>query len=307
MKKEIDLTNMRFGKLKVINKSNIPTNRGSLWNCVCDCGNLKIANGIDLRQGHTMSCGCYHKEKIGDINRSHNLSYKTPLYGVWKSMKGRCFNPKDKSYKNYGGRGISVCEEWKNNFKSFYDWSVLNGYKEERLKNGLNKWTIDRINNNGDYCPENCRWVTNRQQANNTRKSIPIGLKYTNCPVCGNQIIQNARNLQKTCSYKCSYILRSRNWKEKSKDIYKKKCAVCGKIFEDRSGHFKRIKCCSIKCGTIFNSPIWEFKGEKHRVPEWADIVGINAHCLYHRKKIGWTIEEILTIPKGGKRKSAKL
>ena len=168
-----DLTGKRFGKLVVIayaGKKVCGGQNKTMWLCRCDCGNEKSIGAPELQRGTTISCGCFHKKMVGDINRTHNMANKNKLYRVWKGMRERCYNPNNKSYKNYGGRGISVCEEWQNDFKAFYGWAIQNGYKEETLPNGLNRLTIDRINNNGNYEPANCRFVTNAENARNKKR-----------------------------------------------------------------------------------------------------------------------------------------
>ena len=117
------------------------------------CGNEFKANTYDINRGHTKSCGCYSKK--------HGLK-NTRLYTIWSLLKGRVLNPKNKQYSDYGGRGITICEEWKNDFMSFYDWAMKNEYSDEL--------SIDRIDNDGNYCPENCRWTTRTIQQRNQRK-----------------------------------------------------------------------------------------------------------------------------------------
>lgn len=172
----VDLSGKRFGKLLVLKRANpIISNSGKtvqMWKCRCDCGNEVTVRHNCLQSGHTTSCGCYHKEKFGDINRTHNLSYKSHLYGVWKSMKDRCYREKCKSYKNYGKRGISVCDEWRDDYKAFYDWAMENGYKEDTGNGSVNVLSIDRIDVNGNYEPNNCRWVTADIQARNKRRKV---------------------------------------------------------------------------------------------------------------------------------------
>lgn len=160
MPKLIDLTGKRFGRLTVIERYGTVDGHAA-WKCKCDCGNKTVVNGKWLRAGKTTSCGCYHKELLAKRSKTHGMT-KTRLYSIWHDMKNRCFYQKDKSFEDYGGRGITVCEEWKNSFESFRDWSLLNGYSDNL--------TIDRINNDGNYDPSNCRWVTMKEQCSNRRK-----------------------------------------------------------------------------------------------------------------------------------------
>lgn len=134
----------------------------SNWLCQCDCGNIVEVLGYSLKSGHTKSCGCLHEETLKTIAITHGDSY-SKLYGVYISIIDRCYNPNNKRFKDYGGRGIIVCDEWKDSYLNFKKWAVFSGYKE-----GL---SIDRKNNDLGYSPSNCRWVTRIVQQNNMRKN----------------------------------------------------------------------------------------------------------------------------------------
>lgn len=161
----------RFGRWVVIDTANVKNSKKVL--CKCDCGIRRKVLVSNLVQGTSSSCGCARKEKARFSGVTHGQS-KTRLYNVWGGMIQRCYNINDRAYKNYGGRGIKMCPEWRSDFMAFRKWALESGYDEDAPKG---QCTLDRIDVNGDYCPENCRWVDMKTQSNNTRHNVNLVYK----------------------------------------------------------------------------------------------------------------------------------
>lgn len=171
--KAIDITGQKFGRLTALKLHHIKKYSRSThryWECQCECGNKCFVAQNQLTSGKTQSCGCLQNEYFKSKHNLHN----TRLYNIWCNIKARCTNPKHPNYNTYGNKGIIICDEWKTNFLSFYNWAVKNGYKDNL--------TIDRINVNGNYEPDNCRWVTRKVQGINRNTSKFI--TYNNKTLC---------------------------------------------------------------------------------------------------------------------------
>lgn len=162
-----NLTGMKFHRLQVIELSHVNAKYNRYWNCICDCGNTKVVRGdqLKMKKGGVTSCGCAQKEAVAESNHergTHHLS-GTRLFKIWTGMMYRCYDPKHSHYGAYGGRGITICDEWRNSAEAFIEWAHSNGY-EDHL-------TIERRDVNGNYCPENCEWITWKQQNYNKRNT----------------------------------------------------------------------------------------------------------------------------------------
>ena len=167
-----DLTGHTFGRLTVLGYLG-RVGANNQWDCACSCGNRSQGSGGNLNSGHTQSCGCWHREKTSEVSRTHGRS-KSAEYRIWAGMKKRCFDPKTRNFHRYGGRGISVCERWKSSFEAF----IL-----DMGPRPSGSHSIDRIDNNGNYEPGNCRWATDKEQANNTSTNVLLTINDATKPL----------------------------------------------------------------------------------------------------------------------------
>jgi hypothetical protein len=162
--KKTDLTGKRFGKLTAISQGEYK-GKNTTWKCMCDCGNEREYLTYNLTSGKSNSCGCARIETLKKVMTKHG-GRQTRLYQIFKGMSQRCYNENSPAYQYYGGKGVFICDEWKNDFAVFREWAEGNGYTESM--------SIDRINPNGNYCPENCRWTSMQKQQNNKLNSAFI-------------------------------------------------------------------------------------------------------------------------------------
>lgn len=237
----INLLGQRFGRLLVVERMPNNKRKQAVWKCRCECGNEIIVEAGHLRSGHTQSCGCFQRDRDIEYHTTHGMG-GTKLFRVFHCMKGRCYNPTDKKYHRYGARGIKICDEWLNDPSVFFEWAIQNGYK-----NGL---SIDRIDNDGNYCPENCRWVDNKTQANNK----------------SNNVIIEHNGVSKTIS----------EWAEELGISYSAvksriKCGTFGKLFDIKNA----------------NKTLITHSGVTKSIKEWAVFLGLNYSTVRARVSRG--------------------
>ncbi|MBC8146887.1 MAG: hypothetical protein H8E98_02745 [Bacteroidetes bacterium] len=211
MIKNKNYVNQKFNKLTVIKKDNKDL-KGEHWFCKCSCENDKYVRVsiYRLKSNHTKSCGCLQKEKVTKNNISHNL-WKSPEYSNWNSMIKRCYNKNNSCYKNYGGRGITVCDRWRDPIQGLKNFIKDMGPKPS------NEYSIDRIDNDGNYEPSNCRWATQSEQCQNQRTNVikniqeanEIRIKYNT-----NQYTQEDLAKEYKCSIgTISLVVNNKQWK----------------------------------------------------------------------------------------------
>jgi len=200
----------RFGRLTIT--SDAPHEKGHRsFICKCDCGRSKKVRFGHLKSGDTKSCGCLQKELMSKRTMTHGLSLKngkeTRLHRIWENMKARCLTETHQSYKNYGDRGIMVCDEWLD-YKVFYDWAMSNGYK--------NNLTIDRVDNDGDYTPDNCKWVKKGHQGRNQRstKLTIDDARDIRCLSSQGYSQQRIADIYGISKWHIQNIIKNRRWKE---------------------------------------------------------------------------------------------
>lgn len=182
MTKIKDITGQKFGKLTPIERISevADKNKGHTWRCQCECGNFREVKTSYLTGGYVKMCNeCAHIEKVKRGKLAEGRPRKSPLnerlHGIWSGMKSRCYNPKVAHYDRYGGRGITVCESWRKRYSEFRKWALKNGYDDSL--------TIERIDINGNYCPENCKWITHKEQGYNKENTLYIEFEGKKIPL----------------------------------------------------------------------------------------------------------------------------
>lgn len=266
MKEIVDLTGQHFGRWTVIERAeNRTTKSGTrvMWRCLCECGKESVVSTWNLKRGKSISCGCFHREVSSDIMREVGTTHggsKTRLFRIWTGIKTRCFNENDPAYKRYGGRGITMCDEWKNDFAKFRDWALSNGYTDEL--------TCDRIDNDKGYSPDNCRWVTMKIQRRNTRRNRFLTIN--------------------------GETLTVSDWAERNgldKDL------ILGRLKQGWTTE-EAVSVKPNERESKPGKYHVEYNGETHTLAEWAIIQGIPRRTIYERIYLcGWEVERALTQP----------
>lgn len=265
MTKVIDLTGKRFGRLTVIKPHRTKGGRCG-WLCKCDCGRETVATTSDLKDGNTSSCGCLRSEITLARSKTHGKS-STRLYDIWINMRQRCNNKNSPSWERYGGRGIKVYSEWNMSFDKFMKWALTSGYKDEL--------TIDRIDVNGNYEPNNCRWATVKEQANNKTNSR----------------IETYNGISASVATLCEMFGKDHS-------------LVNGRL--QKGWSIDDAMDCEIGVWAKKKHHYLTFNGQTKSIQEFAHEYGFKRSIIGERLKRGWSVEEALTIKAGGKRNASK-
>lgn len=257
-KPKTDLTGKRFGDWEVLYEEPQEKYRRK-WRCRCVCGKESSVWQDNLTRGLSTGCGCRAIKARADKTRTHGKRH-TRLYTVWCNMRRRCYYTADSSYKNYGGRGITVCDEWlgHDGFQNFWNWAYASGYDENAPKG---QCTLDRINVNGNYCPENCRWITMGQQARNKQNTVWVEFG-------GERVSLTDFSEQNEVSHGLAWGRLNRGWEP---------------------------------LDTMFVPPkqtpkLIEYNGEIHSQRGWAKRLNMSHSRIQYRLSHGWTVEEALGV-----------
>lgn len=282
------------------------------YECLCECGNKIVAEAYNVITGVTKSCGCLSKERIREMGQSNikhgGISKHAPyeyyrLYKRWELMKSRCNNPNNRQYNNYGGRGIGVCDEWNNSFDNFKNWALQNGYSIDL--------TLDRIDVNGDYEPNNCRWTDMKTQSNNKRNNVHLIIDGEDHTVSEWAEISNrsARSIFYRI-YKGNFTDKEAVFPELSsrKEItfnnqthsiaeWSKITGITASAIRNRLKSGWGVK-------AILTTPMASYRtitvnGEEHGIYEWAKLLGVTPRTIYLRLKNGWSEQAAVTTPRG--------
>ncbi|BAZ39425.1 hypothetical protein NIES4101_53780 [Calothrix sp. NIES-4101] len=247
MYKITDLAGQRFAYLTALRFAE-HKNRGEYWYFRCDCGTEKVIRVSSVKSGDTVSCGCWRRSRISSANKTHGMS-ETRTFKIWSRMIFRCSSPSDRGYKNYGARGIKVCQRWLDSFENF-----LADMGEAPV--GM---SLDRIDNNGDYEPENCRWANSRQQANNRRNNLRY--EYDGA-------MMTVREISEATGVSASLLgdrIQRMGWSVQ--DAIRRPCR---------------------------SYPKYEYQGKSLTIAEWSRVLGIPATRIWYRLNHGWSIEASL-------------
>lgn len=251
--KAIDMTGMKFGDLTALNPEGVSGARNIIWRLVCVCGEERVADGYSVRTGKVKSCKSCSRERLGIATIKHGKT-NTPEFCIWTDLHSRCYNSKVKSYANYGGRGIKMCATWKDSFEVFL---------KDMGERPSEKHSIDRINNDGDYAPGNCRWATAKEQANNKRNNIVIEIH-------GEKKSAKEWAIESGLSY--ATILQRYHQGRRGLELLKP----------------------SQRCGSI------EYNGITDTLAGWSKRTGIKESTIAMRiSTYGWSIERSLTYMNG--------